>query len=97
MHRFEVHRVRRTELGKSHLERREHEERERWATLSQKDKAAEWAAEHQLSVIMGSWATTMVVAGSVILRDPYVFSFSESVNRQLPHGLTWSLYGTVVC
>lgn len=65
----------RTELGKSHSERREHEERERWAALSRKDKVAEWAAKHQLSVIMGSWATTMAVAGSVIMRDPYVFSY----------------------
>ncbi|KAF8450682.1 hypothetical protein L210DRAFT_274164 [Boletus edulis BED1] len=59
-----------TELGKSHLERREHEERERWVTLSPKDKVAEWAVKHQLSVIIGSWATTMAVAGSVIMRDP---------------------------
>ena len=65
----------RTELGKSHSERREHEERERWAALSRKDKVAEWAAKRQLSVIMGSWATTMAVAGSVIMRDPYVFSY----------------------
>ncbi|KAH0839781.1 hypothetical protein J3R83DRAFT_724 [Lanmaoa asiatica] len=63
-----------TELGKSQLERREHEERERWAALSLKDKLAEWVAKHQLSVVMGSWATTMAVAGSVIMRDPYVFS-----------------------
>lgn len=64
----------RTELGKTLLERREHEEHERWSVLSRKDKVAEWAAKHQLSVIMGSWATTMVVAGSVIMRDPYVSS-----------------------
>lgn len=73
--RFEEPCVHRTELGKSHSERREHEERERWAALSRKDKVAEWAAKRQLSVIMGSWATTMAVAGSVIMRDPYVFSY----------------------
>lgn len=68
----------RTEHDKSQLDKREYEERERWAALSQKDKVAEWAAKHQLSVIMGSWATTMGVAGSVIMRDPYVFLYLQT-------------------
>jgi len=78
-----------TELGKSHLERRQHEERERWATLSRKDKVAEWAANHQLSVIMGSWATTMAVAGSVIMRDPLLTMPQKVVQVRLwAQGLT---------
>ncbi|KAF8559142.1 hypothetical protein OG21DRAFT_881600 [Imleria badia] len=78
-----------TELGKSHLERREHEERERWAALSRKDKVAEWAANHQLSVIMGSWATTMAVAGCVIMRDPLLTMPQKVVQVRLwAQGLT---------
>jgi hypothetical protein len=62
----------RTGVGKTELERREQAERERWASMGLKDKVAYWAAKHQLSVIMGSWATTMAIAGNIILRDPYV-------------------------
>ncbi|KAF8842675.1 hypothetical protein BDN67DRAFT_1034615 [Paxillus ammoniavirescens] len=62
----------RTGAGKTELERREQAQRERWASMGLKDKVAYWAAKHQLSVIMGSWATTMAIAGNIILRDPYV-------------------------
>ncbi|KAN0097597.1 hypothetical protein V8E55_002043 [Tylopilus felleus] len=78
-----------TELGKSHLERREHEEHERWAALSRKDKVAEWAAKHQLSVIMGSWATAIAVAGGTIMRDPLLTMPQKVVQVRLwAQGLT---------
>jgi len=50
---------------------------------------AEWAAKHQLSVIMGSWATTMAVAGSVIMRDPLLTIPQKVVQVRLwAQGLT---------
>jgi hypothetical protein len=41
--------------------------------LSTKDRIAEWTANHQLSVIVGSWALTMGIVGNKVMRDPYVF------------------------
>ncbi|KAG9317322.1 hypothetical protein JVU11DRAFT_1520 [Chiua virens] len=76
-------------LGKSQFERREHEERERWAALNRKDRVAEWAAKHQLSVIMGSWATTLAVAGSITMRDPLLTMPRKVVQIRLwAQGLT---------
>ncbi|KAH7926777.1 hypothetical protein BV22DRAFT_329936 [Leucogyrophana mollusca] len=56
--------------GKMELDREAMEEHARWAGLSAGDKVADWASKHQLSVIIGSWALAMGVAGNIILRDP---------------------------
>ncbi|KAH7909457.1 hypothetical protein BJ138DRAFT_1127676 [Hygrophoropsis aurantiaca] len=56
--------------GKMELDREEMEEHVRWAKLNTADKVADWASKHQLSVIMGSWALAMGVAGRIIMRDP---------------------------
>lgn len=55
------------------VERRAHEERLRWGSLSVKDKFADWTARHQLSFVVGSWALAMAISGAIIMRDPYVF------------------------
>ncbi|KAL4081458.1 hypothetical protein V8B97DRAFT_30053 [Scleroderma yunnanense] len=54
------------------VERREHEERLQWGTLTVKEKFADWVARHQLSFIAGSWAVAMTVAGAIIMRDPHL-------------------------
>lgn len=54
------------------VERRAHEERLRWASLSAKDKFAEWTARHQLSYVIGSWALAMTISGAIIMRDPHL-------------------------
>lgn len=54
------------------VERRAHEERLRWASLSAKDKFADWTARHQLSFVVGSWALAMAVSGAIIMRDPHL-------------------------
>ena len=51
------------------LERRAEEERRRWTQLSAKDKLAEWAARHQLGIIVSSWVASMGVAGAIVMRD----------------------------
>ncbi|KAF9238803.1 mitochondrion protein [Melanogaster broomeanus] len=78
-----------TGVGKTELERRSQLELERWASLGPKDKVAHWAAKHQLSVIMGSWATSMAVAGSIIMRDPLLTMPQKVVQVRLwAQGLT---------
>ncbi|KAI6034935.1 mitochondrion protein [Pisolithus orientalis] len=54
------------------VERRAHEERLRWDSLSVKDKFADWTARHQLSYVVGSWALAMAVSGAIIMRDPHL-------------------------
>lgn len=66
----------RTGIEKTELEKEREEERRRWASLNTKDKLAEWTAQHQLSVIVGSWALTMGLVGSKVLRDPCVFLYA---------------------
>jgi hypothetical protein len=65
----------RTGIEKTELEKEREEERRRWASLNTKDKLAEWTAQHQLSVIVGSWALTMGLVGSKVMRDPCVFLY----------------------
>jgi hypothetical protein len=40
-----------------------------WDGLSTKEKFSRWVARHQYQVILGSWATSMAVAGTIIMRD----------------------------
>lgn len=54
------------------VERRAHEERLRWGSLSVKDKFADWMARHQLSFVVGSWALAMAISGAIIMRDPHL-------------------------
>jgi hypothetical protein len=32
---------------------------------------SKWVARHQYQVILGSWATSMAIAGTIIMRDRY--------------------------
>lgn len=34
-----------------------------------KEKVGDWALKHQYSLILGSWATSMGVAASIIMKD----------------------------
>lgn len=46
-------------------ERKVHE----WDGLGMKEKVSRWAARHQYQVILGSWATSIAIAGTIIMRD----------------------------
>ncbi|KAI6100211.1 hypothetical protein F5141DRAFT_1218783 [Pisolithus sp. B1] len=68
------------------VERRAHEERLRWGSLSVKDKFADWTARHQLSFVVGSWALAMAISGAIIMRDPVVSQVVQA--RVWAQGLT---------
>ena len=36
-----------------------------------RQKIGDWAVRHEYSIILGSWALTVALAGSVIMRDRY--------------------------
>ncbi|EIW82262.1 mitochondrion protein [Coniophora puteana RWD-64-598 SS2] len=67
---LEYERSKWTGVGKMEIDRQAEEENRRWASLGMKDKAAEWAANHQLSVISGTWALSVAAIGSYIMKDP---------------------------
>ncbi|EGO02377.1 hypothetical protein SERLA73DRAFT_178283 [Serpula lacrymans var. lacrymans S7.3] len=78
-----------TGAGKMELDRKAEAERQRWGEMNVKDKVAEWASKHQLSVIAGSWALSMAVAGNIIMRDKLVPTPHKVVQvRMWAQGLT---------
>ncbi|OAX43267.1 hypothetical protein K503DRAFT_732021 [Rhizopogon vinicolor AM-OR11-026] len=86
---LEFHRKHWPGVEKTELEKREAAERARWASLSTKDKLAEWTANHQLSVIIGSWALTMGIVGNKVMRDPLMSTPNKLVQVRLwAQGLT---------
>lgn len=58
-----------TGAGKMELDREAAEEEARWNALTTKEKIGDWATRHQYSIILGSWALSMAVAGGIISRD----------------------------
>ncbi|KAG1868210.1 hypothetical protein C8R48DRAFT_132868 [Suillus tomentosus] len=86
---LDFHRQHWTGIGKTELEKEREEEQKRWASLSPKDKLAEWTAKHQLSVIVGSWALTMGLVGRKVMRDPLISMPNKVVQVRLwAQGLT---------
>jgi hypothetical protein len=61
----------RTGAGKAALDEEAQQERAQWAQLSIRQKIGDWAVRHEYSIIFGSWALSMAVAWSVIMRDRY--------------------------
>ncbi|KAG2073552.1 hypothetical protein BDR04DRAFT_289274 [Suillus decipiens] len=86
---LDFHRQHWTGGEQTELEKELEEERRRRASLSPKDKLAEWTAKHQLSVIVGSWALTMGLIGSKVMRDPLISTPNKIVQVRLwAQGLT---------
>ena len=54
------------------MDEKEFEEETRWQKLSLWDKIGDWSYRHQYSLIMGSWATSLAVAGTIISRNEFV-------------------------
>lgn len=54
------------------MDEKEFEEETRWQKLSLWDKLGDWSYRHQYSLIMGSWATSLAVAGAIISRNEFV-------------------------
>ena len=51
------------------LERVATDEETYWESLTTKGKLGDWASRHMWSLIFGSWAGTLVVAGALISKD----------------------------
>ena len=64
-----------TGAGKALLEREEQAAETSWEHLSTKDKLKDWAVRNQYKVILGSWAASMAIAGTIVMRNRYVSRF----------------------
>ncbi|PCH33950.1 hypothetical protein WOLCODRAFT_160477 [Wolfiporia cocos MD-104 SS10] len=78
-----------TGAGKRELEREERRQQERWSTLDAGQKFREWAMRHQYEVILGSWATSMAIAGAIVMRNKHQTTSQKVVQaRMWAQGLT---------
>lgn len=60
-----------------------------WDGLSTKEKMSRWVSRHQYQVILGSWATSMAIAGTIIMRDRHQSTSQKVVQaRMWAQGLT---------
>ncbi|KAH9965887.1 hypothetical protein BC827DRAFT_1180666 [Russula dissimulans] len=60
-----------------------------WDNLSSKEKFSNWVARNQYKVIVGSWATSMAIAGTIIMRDRHQSTSQKIVQaRMWAQGLT---------
>ncbi|KAF8634790.1 hypothetical protein AX15_000706 [Amanita polypyramis BW_CC] len=74
------------------LEGRQEREQEAWQKLSTKEKITTWAAQHQYTIILGGWASSLCVAGTLIWRDRYQTPAQKIVQaRMWAQGLTIGL------
>lgn len=65
---------RRKGAGRQLLDSAKARETFEWERLSTKEKFSSWVARHQYQVIVGSWAASMAVAGTIIMRDRYDYA-----------------------
>ena len=61
-----------TGAGKALLEREERATESRWGALDSGEKLKDWAMRNQYKVILGSWAASMAIAGTIVMRNRYV-------------------------
>ena len=61
-----------TGAGKALLDREEEVTERRWEALSSAGKLKDWAMRNQYKVILGSWAASMAIAGTIVMRNRYV-------------------------
>ncbi|KAL7282302.1 hypothetical protein PYCCODRAFT_1438735 [Trametes coccinea BRFM310] len=78
-----------TGAGKAELEREERADEEYWKTLDTKAKFKEWAMRNQYKIILGSWAASMAIAGTIVMRNRYQSTPQKIVQaRMWAQGLT---------
>ena len=61
-----------TGVGVMELQRVKSEEERHWESLSAMGKLKEWAMHNQYKVIVGSWAASMAIAATIVMRNRYV-------------------------
>lgn len=59
----------RTGEGAMILNERERKVDEKWKAMNTSQKISDWASRHEYSIILGSWALSLGVAGAIISRD----------------------------
>ncbi|KAH9179641.1 hypothetical protein EDB89DRAFT_1922352 [Lactarius sanguifluus] len=75
--------------GRQLLDSAKAREASEWGGLSSSEKISKWVARHQYQVILGSWATSMAVAGTIIMRDRHQSNSQKIVQaRMWAQGLT---------
>ena len=55
------------------LEEKHAREETQWKGLSASEKMKNWAIRRQYSLIIGGWATSLLITGAFIWRNKYVF------------------------
>ncbi|KAN0132642.1 hypothetical protein V8E53_009658 [Lactarius tabidus] len=76
-------------VGRQLLDNAKAREASEWSDLSSSEKFSKWVARHQYKVILGSWATSMAVAGTIIMRDRHQSNSQKIVQaRMWAQGLT---------
>ncbi|KAH9060877.1 hypothetical protein EDB87DRAFT_1612626 [Lactarius vividus] len=76
-------------VGRQLLDSAKAREVSEWDGLSSSEKFSKWVARHQYQVILGSWATSMAVAGTIIMRDRHQSNSQKIVQaRMWAQGLT---------
>jgi hypothetical protein len=74
------------------LDRKELEKERAWEAMPLKEKIGNWTYGHQYSIIMGSWAASLGVAGLIISRNKYQTYPQKVVQaRMWAQGLTVGL------
>jgi hypothetical protein len=72
-------------IGKQTLDEEAAKVEAEWEALPMKAKIGTWAERHQYSIILGSWALSMAVAGAIISRDKY-----QSVPQKVVQARMWA-------
>jgi len=71
------------------LHDRERKVDEKWNAMTTTQKIGDWASRHEYSIIMGSWALSLGLAGAIISRDKYQTPAQKVVQaRMWAQGLT---------
>ncbi|KAF7332565.1 HIG1 domain-containing protein [Mycena kentingensis (nom. inval.)] len=71
------------------LEHQEQTALTRWQQLSTREKVVDWAQRHEYSIIVGSWALSLGLAGGIISRNKYQTTAQKIVQaRMWAQGLT---------
>ncbi|KAH9951711.1 hypothetical protein B0H21DRAFT_717174 [Amylocystis lapponica] len=78
-----------TGAGVLELQREENVELSRWNSLDSREKLKDWAARNQYKLILGSWAASVAVAGTIVMRNRHQTVAQKVVQaRMWAQGLT---------
>jgi hypothetical protein len=68
--------------GASVLDKREVEELKHWDSMTLGQKIGDWSLRHEYTLIFGSWAGSLAIAGGIISRNKYQ-TYPQKVSRRL--------------